>query len=185
MFIHIGEHAKHRLEIYNSARANVHELAEQTGEFAKLLVEENGRGIFVVVARGDNSLHLDPYTLDREYLHCTALGKAIIANLPRDRVAAILDQHGQPALAENTITDRDQLFDELEEIRSLGYALDDEERLPGLRCVAAPIKLSEDTYAAVSVSGPTSRITDQQLRDELPKLVKNTANAITIDVRYS
>lgn len=184
-FIHIGEHAKHRLDIYDSARANVCELAQETGEFVKLLVEENGRGVFVTVSRGDKSICLDPYTFDREYLHCTALGKAILANLPRERVEEILDQHGLPALSDDTITDRNELFAELDECRSQGYALDDEERLAGLRCVAAPIKLSEDEYAAVSVSGPTSRIDDQLFRNELPKTIVNTANAISIDVRYS
>jgi len=105
----------------------------------------------------------------RAPLHSTGLGKAILAHLPEERVESIVDHHGMPASTPETITDRDELFDALERIRDRGFAFDDEERLRGLRCVAAPILANDDVVGAISVSGPTNRLRDDRYREELPR----------------
>jgi len=122
------------------------------------------------------------YVGDRKHLHCTGVGKAILASLPEERVETIIEERGLPAMTENTVTDREELLAELAEIRERGVAFDDEEILEGLRCVAVPVSNQEKgLLGAISVAGPTSRMKGEQFREELPELVTDTANVVQIN----
>lgn len=185
-FFEMGEYARKRRKIYEIARPEVKSLAEETGELANLLVEEHGRGVYLYRARGEKAVTLDTHTGKRRYLHNTALGKAILAHLPEERVNEILDTHGLPASTKNTITDRGVLFDKLEEIHEQGVAYCGQERVEGLQCVAAPI-LSNDNrvLGAVSVAAPTTRMKGHRFEEEIPELILQAANVIEINVTYS
>jgi DNA-binding IclR family transcriptional regulator len=114
------------------------------------------------------------------------MGKAILAHLPESRVHEILDRHGLPEKTEQTITERDALFEELSEIRERGVAFDREERLSGLRCVAVPIlSNSSRVEGALSVSGPTSRMQGERFESELPERLRSAANVIELNITYS
>ena len=182
----LGGHARHRERIYEIAKQEVTNLAEETGELANLLVEQKGKGIYLHRARGDDAVMTDSYIGQAVYLHNTALGNAILAHLPRERVNEIVDEHGLPRSTENTITDRDELFDELDRVREAGVAFDDEARVKGLRCVAVPIVNNNDTVeGAISVSGPTSRFQADQFREELPAKLQSAANIIELNITYN
>ncbi|MFC4248342.1 IclR family transcriptional regulator [Natribaculum luteum] len=181
-FVDFGEFAKNSVAIHDIAKQEVDKLAEQTGEVAQFMVEEHGRGVYLHKARGENAIRTASYTGERKDLHCTALGKAILAQFPRERVEEIIDEHGMPAHTENTITTREELFDNLETIRQENVAYDDEEALSGLRCVAAPIVYKNgDIQGAISISGPTSRFKDERFRDELAEVVRGAANVIEVN----
>lgn len=182
----LGGHALHTERIYDIAKDEVTALAEETGELANLLVEEHGRGTYLYRAHGDDAVKTDSYIGQRVYLHNTALGNAILAHLPRDRVTEIIDRHGLPATTENTITDRDELFARLDRVREEKVAFDDEARVKGLRCVAVPIVNNNDTVeGAISVSGPTSRFQGQRFREDLPATLKSVANVIELNITYT
>ena len=182
----LGGHARHRERIYDIARDEVTALAEETGELANLLVEEHGKGVYLHRAHGADAVKTDSYIGQRVYLHNTALGKAILAYLPRERVGEILDRHGMPATTDNTITDRAELFAHLEEVRETGVAFDDEARVKGLRCVAVPIVNNNDTVeGAISVSGPTSRFRERRFREELPEKLNSVSNIIELNITYT
>lgn len=182
----LGGHARHRQRIYEIAKGEVTELAERTGELANLMIEEHGKGIYLHQAHGEDAVKTDTYIGYQVHLHNTALGHAILAHLPRERVHEILDRHGMPAATENTITDRDELFDALERVREDGYALDDEARVEGLRCVAVPIINNNDEIeGAISVSGPTSRFQDERFREQLPATLEKAANVIELNITYT
>jgi IclR family acetate operon transcriptional repressor len=184
-FIYFGDYAKNRLKLYEIGKQNIDELAEQTGEMANLLVEENGLGVYVAVSRSDTALRLESYVQEREYLHCTAVGKAILAHLHNDRVQKIIDHHGLKQMTENTITEPEPLRTELETIREQGISFDREERLNGLQCCAAPVLEDGTPLGAVSVSGPKSRMQGQMFEQEIPQMVRDTSNAIEIDLVHS
>jgi DNA-binding IclR family transcriptional regulator len=185
-FLGLGAYARQRNEIYGVARSEVDTLADETGELVNLLVEKNGRGIYLYQARGDNAVELDTYEGKRVRLHCTGLGKAVLGFRPRDQVESILDEHGMPAETEHTITDRDTFFAELEQVRDQGYAIDEEERLTGLRCVAAPITDDDDrSIAAISVSCPVHRVDDDRFYDDLQQAVLGAANVVELEHNYS
>ena len=181
-FVDIGEYAKNQIDIYEVAKDEVDRLAEETGEVAQFMVEEHGRGVYLHKSSGENAIQTASYTGNRKDLHCTALGKAILSQLPAERVDEIIDRHGLPQRTENTVSSREELFDALETIRDQGVAFDDEEILQGLRCIAAPIQHpTGDIHGAISISGPTSRFKGDRFHEELPEVVKGAANVIEVN----
>ena len=185
-FLEFGTYVRYRHTIYEIARSEIDRLAEETGELANLMIEEHGRGIYLHRAQGRQAVNVDANAGTRVYLHSTGLGKAILAHLPEERVDAIVDTHGLPEITENTVTDRSTLDRRLGEIRERGYAIDDEERLPGLRCIAAPILSNENrVLGAISVSAPTHRLRDDQFQTTMPNKVREVANVIELNITYS
>ncbi|MFB6268389.1 MAG: IclR family transcriptional regulator [Halobacterium sp.] len=185
-FLEYGGYAREQMKVYRVARPVVNRLAEDTGEHANLMVEEHGLGIFLYKAKGEDAVTLDTHPGMRVPLQTTALGKTILAHLPEERVHEIVDEHGLPEVTEHTITDRDELFAEFERIRDQGYATDDEERVAGMRCIAAPVlDQHDDVVAAVSVSGPMSRMHDDRFENEIPRRVLSAANVIEVNMTYS
>ncbi|UPM42683.1 IclR family transcriptional regulator [Halocatena salina] len=185
-FLHLGEKSRTRMKVYNVARPQVEDLASKTNEHANLMIEEHDWGVFLYKDRGADAVQLDTYAGMRVPLQTTALGKTILAHRSREEVEDILDRQGLVAVTENTITDRDSLFDTLEDVRERGYAFDDEERVEGMRCVAAPITDSDGrAIAAISVSGPKSRMMGETFTEELPNLVRRSANVIEVNLTYS
>lgn len=184
-FLELGGYTRQRMEIYDTVRPQLKSLAEETGEKTNFMVEEHGRGIYIYRSMGNEAIQVNTYTGEVAYLHSTALGKAILANLPEERVEEIIDVHGLPSDTDQTITDRQDLLETLAEVRERNVAFDDEERINGLRCVAVPI-LDSDGQArgAISVSGPKSRMADERFRDEIPDKLLQKANLIELNLSY-
>lgn len=185
-FLDYGGFARDQMELYNQGEAEINELAKETGELVNLMTEELGEGIYLYRAKGDQGLDFDTYAGKRKYLHRTALGKAILAHLPINKVENIIDEHGLPGKTENTITDPEALFEELEVIRERGYAIDDEEQAMGVRCIAAPIHPeSKSVLGALSISAPTSRMKGKDFEEVYPEKIQSTANVIELNVKYN
>jgi len=184
-FLEFGIEARNRMTLYNVGKPEIDKLADKTSEIANLMIEENGLGVYLYISKGEQALSLDTKIGSIQYLHTSALGKTILANLPDQRVEEILTNHGLPEETPNTVTKREELFAELEEVRDRGIAFDGEERAEGIRCVAAPIKTNDDELlGAVSVSGPSSRMKEQRFKNEVPELVENTATVIQVNATY-
>jgi DNA-binding IclR family transcriptional regulator len=185
-FFEYGEHVKNQHKIYHVGVPEADKLAEETGELGNILVEEHGLGTYLYRAEGENALSLDTDIGSRVYLHQTALGKAILANLSRERVEQIVEEHGLEPSTEQTITTRDALFEELAEVRERGYAIDSQERAEGIRCVAAPVITNDGVVrGSVSVAGPASRMRGEYLETTVPNLVERAANVISINLSYT
>ena len=185
-FLGLGKHLEDRLTIRQIAKPEVDELAERTGELASLLVEEHNKGVYAYLHSGEKAVHLDAHPGMRTYLHQTALGKAILSEYGEEKVASVIDDHGLPRASPNTITDRDELLAELEDVRDRGYAIDRGERVSGIRCVAVPINpFGDEPCGAISVSGPKSRVKGEFFEEELPQLVEEAADIIEINLRFS
>lgn len=109
----------------------------------------------------------------------SGVGKAVLATYSDEDVGAVIRHHGMPRLTEKSIVRPGDLFKELEKIRKQGYALDDEEASMGLRCVAAVVYNDcAEPLAAISVSGMSSRLTDQRL-PEIGQIVRDVAAELT------
>lgn len=183
-FLHFGEYSRTRSRLFSISRPEIESLATKTDELVNLNVEEYGRGVFLYRAKGSDAVHMDTYAGKRVYLHTTAFGKSILANLSEKRVERIIEKHGLPEVTDKTIADHDKLKSELENISERGYALEREERLKGLCCVAAPIIVNETVVGSVSVSGPESRMQGEWFTEELPSLIEETTNVIEVNLRY-
>jgi len=182
----LGAQARTQERIFHVAKPNVDRLAETTGEQARLVVERDGHGITLYQAAGENVDDPPTYAGRVEDLHCTAAGKAFLAELPEDRLDELLSGHPLPYRTENTITDPSELRETLAEIRDRGVAFDDEERDAGVRCVASAISDREgELLGAISVSGPSDRIDDERFRSEIPSRLRNVVGVVEFNTTYS
>ncbi|WP_123535588.1 IclR family transcriptional regulator [Halosimplex salinum] len=184
-FLELGGYARTQSKLYRIAESELQDLALEVGDHANLMVEENGYGVFLLTRKGDDALSLDTFEGKRVHLHTTALGKSMLAAMDEDRLDSIIEKHGLPGVTENTITDEAELRAELETIRERGYATDDEERLEGIRCIAAPVRTSGgEVVGAVSVSGIKSRMRGDHFHERVPQKVQSTVNIIEINLRH-
>jgi len=146
------------------ARPYLSRLMELTGETSNLFVESDGETVCIGQIESRHAMRAITGVGGRVQMHCSAAGKVLLAFADPIRRNALLSKMAMPALTDHTITTQADLERAIEEVRTLGYAVDDEEHLLGLRCVAAPI-IDETgrAAAAISVSGPTARINEQRL----------------------
>jgi IclR family transcriptional regulator, acetate operon repressor len=133
-------------------------LAELTGESANLAVLAQGRAEYVAQAPGRHTMRIFTEVGNRVALHCTGVGKALLAAVPPAQAVRLIGAAPLAARTAATITDPAALRAEIELIRARGYALDEGEMEVGVRCVA--MGMPGTTPMAVSVSGPAARITD-------------------------
>ena len=179
-FLEHGSYVQRSNELMEISQRPLEELTQKSGELASLVVEERGHCVRLDLKSCGTALKISTHAGDRFPMHCHASGKAILAYLPEDDVEAILEHHGLPPATEHSITDPDVLFEELATIRDRGYALNDQESVPGLRAVASPILREGTPLGAVSISGPAHRISDSKLQNGLLELVQSTANEIEL-----
>ena len=185
-FLEYGGYIREQMKVYHLARPAVNRLADKTGGHANLMVEEHGLGIFLYKAKGENAVNLDTHPGMRVPLQTTALGKTILAHMTEEKVREVVEKHGLPEVTNRTITDYNTLLAELDRVRDQEYATDDEERVEGMRCVAAPVlDQNDDVIAAVSVSGPVSRMDGEHFEDDIPRRVLSAANVIEVNMTYS
>lgn len=180
-FLDIGGQIRSEIGVYKVAEPKVKELAEKSGELVHLVIEEGGKGVYICRSKGDNAVDLDTYVGCRHHMHSTAFGKAILSHLSTERVDEIITRHGLPKVTPKTITSREALHEELDRTRERGFAIDDEERLESLRCIAAPIRFDSDVIGAISISGPTARIDDDWESNEFVSELHRTVNVIELN----
>ncbi len=181
-FIDLSHHATLRVPILELARTEVDKLAEKSGEMALFTVEEHGMGVCLYVAHGEQAVQTPLYVGHRSELHHTAVGKAILAQLPENRVEEIIEERGLAEITEHTITDRSELFEQLEEVQKRGIAFNHQETMHGLVGVGAPIKNQRgEVQGALSIIGPESRMDEDRLQRELPDMIMRSVNVIEIN----
>lgn len=161
------------------ARPHMHSLVEQCGETVNLGVIDDGEVVFISQVESQEVMRMIVKLGSRSPIHASGVGKAMLANMPQQRVSKILERCGLARYTDHSIDNPALLRDELEQIRQQGYALDDEEHAVGLRCVAAAIfDENGQALAAISLSGPKARMVDDRL-GELGQAIKQTADEIT------
>lgn len=163
-------------------RQTMRELMEQTKETVNLGIEDDGEVVFISQIESHNTLRAFFRAGSRSLMHASGVGKALLAGMTEQRVKQILYSKGLTRFTDKTLVDPAALFAELQESRHRGWALDDEERTLGMRCVAAPIyNEMGETIAAVSMSGPTVRITPDRI-GEFGPMVMRAAAQITASI---
>jgi IclR family transcriptional regulator, acetate operon repressor len=149
------------------AHAHLTRLAELTGETANLAMLDVDDVVYLAqVSSQRHIVRMFTEVGSRVSPHCTGVGKALLAELPTETAREIVTAAGMPARTRHTITDPDELVEELARIRAAGHAVDDEEHELGVRCVAVVVRGLPAT--AISVSGPASRLTRPALGRLVP-----------------
>ena len=180
-----GKHVLSKVDIAQKSQPVIDHLAEETGEAVWTAIEEHGRAVYVNKALGERAVPSRGGIGERIELHSAAIGKALLAGLPQERVDEIIERHGLPQLTPNTITDREVLQEELEEIREEGVAYNDSESLKGLRAVASPVEYDGELKGAIAIVGTANRMKGEYFEEELPDLVRGAANEIELKLAYS
>ena len=167
------------------ARPILWELWKSTQETVNLAVLDQGTVLYVDVIESPHEFRLSSRVGTRRSLHVTALGKALAAFLPAELRASVLSTIKFQPATPKTIMNLVQFRQELEKIRLQGYAVDDEEAVQGARCVSAPIlNADREPIAAVSVSGPVTRVSPNQVA-ALAGAVNSAARAISAAMGFS
>jgi len=173
------------MKLREQAAPSLYALMQQTRLTVHLAILEQHEGILIGKVDGPGIFRLATWIGKRMELHCTGLGKALIAHLPEERVDELLREHGLPRHNDNTIASAKRLKQDLAKAAELGYAIDDEEDEIGLRCIGAPVfDHTGAAIAAISVAGTTAQITAENVR-EIARHVKNTAAAISRVLGYT
>lgn len=180
--LEFGGYAQRYDGVYDTARPQLRKMADETGELANLMFEEDGWGVYVHTSRGEDAVDIDTQTGRRAHLHATGLGKAILATLPEERVETIVDSRGLPGVTEHTITDRAELLAELDEIRAAGIAYDREECVEGMACIARPLSTPSERPAAISITGPVSRVSSGGTEATIRTVLEEAGNVIELEL---
>ena len=172
------------MDLHSEAYPYVERLIRVSGEGVHLCVFD-GQQIAAVDLREPDGRSVDwVTTITGSPAYCTGVGKAALAFQPPETIEAVIAA-GLRRFTRNTIVDRDALLTELAQVRARGYAVDNAEHQPGIRCVAAPIRnAAGNVFAAISVSGPVLRITPDRF-ESLAELVMDVADQISRRLGYA
>lgn len=182
--IELGLSALSRLDIYQVARPHLRDLVAETGETAHIGVMRAGEIVSLVNWESTQALRTPSTIGTRHPVHCSSLGKAILAFSTSDEIDRYLHKRTLERYTRNTITSAELFRKETAAIRRAGYALDDEEREDGLRCIGAPVfSCSGEVVAAVSIAGPAFRITRDRTTSLAAAVIK-TAGTISAAIGY-
>lgn len=181
----LGEKARSNLEIRKSATPFLKTLNSQLDETVHLTVLEEGEILYIECFESSKRLRTYSVIGVRAPLHCTAVGKAIMAFLPHDEIERVILEKGLERFTENTIIDRKKLLEELAGIRQKGYAVDNMEHEEHVRCVGAPVFNYEGrSFASISVSGPSQRVPFEEV-PEIAKMVMAATKDVSKRMGYN
>lgn len=159
-----GNRAIEQYDLRERAQPHLRRLVTETEETAHLCILEQARVIYIDKIEPARTVRMITRIGSSNAVHCTSVGKAMLAFLPEDRVNEILRRTKFERHTHRTIASAEALRVEIEKTRRRGYAIDDEELEEGLRCIAVPLLDTQRMpVAAVSVSGPSFRVTAQKL----------------------
>lgn len=184
-FLNLGGRIRHENGLYQAGRNEVDDLAQTTNEVTTMGCEEDGYRVMLYRTEPTGAIFNNAPTGEYTRMHWTALGKAMLSQKTAPEVDKIVDRRGLPQATEHTIVDRDALMDELESIRSQGYAIEDEERVRGVKSVAVPIESDGGMPgAAVSLAGPKYDFNTNRIEEQLLPPLHNTANVIELKTKH-
>lgn len=154
-----------RLRLHEVALPAMKALVDEVNETVNLAVLDGREAVYVGQVEGRQLVRMFTQIGARTPLYCTGVGKVLLAWRSAEEVRNLLGEGPYRSYTPRTITRLEPLLEELARVREAGYALDNEEREVGVRCVAAPIRdLSGQVVAALSLSAPASRLPDERAR---------------------
>jgi len=163
-----------RNNMRSAAYQEMKKLSEQYGDTVNLGVLIGSEVMYVDIIESTHALRMTDSIGSRSPFHATAMGKAIAAHLPEQQVQRLIQQFGMAKLTPHTITTVERFMAELEQVRSDGYALDDQEIVEGARCIAAPLfGMFGGVKGAISLSGPMHRYD----ADAIPRMAERIQHA--------
>lgn len=186
--VELGNSLLNQLDIRFQAKPYINDLCERIKETVHLVILDQYEALYIDKVEPNvkqGGLQMVSRVGFRVPVHCSSVGKVLLAQLSENELDDVIQLKGLSKRTKNTITDPENLKTHLKMVRSQGFAIDDEENEKGIRCVAAPVYNQQgQVFAAISISGPTVRITKKLLQNSLKTEIKKTASAISRELGY-
>ena len=183
-FIEMNYFVVKHLNIVEIAKPLIEKLSKETGEIVHLVMLDNQQVVYIDKVDNLSTIRIYSQVGRRAPLYCTAVGKCILAYKNEEEVLGYINQVDFKRFTEHTFATGEELVKELHAIKTRGYSYDNEEHELGIRCVAAPIfDYKGEVQYAVSVTGLLDRMTDEILKDTIPKLLE-TVEEISIKMGF-
>jgi DNA-binding IclR family transcriptional regulator len=180
----LGTHAMAQLDLRERAHPYLERAVLEAGETVHLCVYDAGEVVYLDKVEPDRTVRMSCGVGRRNPAYCTSVGKAMMAFLPEAQVEADMQKRGFRQFTRHTITNMLELKAELEKVRRVGFAMDDEEIEDGVRCVGAPVwGFAHQPIAAISVSGPAFRMNGEKI-PAVAKCVVAMANALSKELGF-
>lgn len=178
-----------QLDLRNTARQHIIDLAEEVQETVHLVIRDNDEALYidkVDLFPKEAGLQMVSRLGSRTSLHSCAVGKVILSGMSEKEIQTTMDLDDLERKTEYTITKASDLMRHLKTVRNKGYAIDNEENEMGIRCVAAPVFDSGGgIVAAISMSGPAARIGLKQIKSKFNRKVRDAALEISRNLGYA
>ena len=179
----LGALVRRRMDVANEARPKLRELLEKTGETVQLGIVDQFSVLYVYEMESRHAIRMAAAVGGRAPLHCTAVGKVLLAFQPAEYVKQVVER-GLTANTTRTLTRREAVLEMLDEVRQREYSIDDEESETGLRAIAAPVRNhSGAVIAALGVAAPVQRMSKKTMHTCVPSVI-DTANAVSARLGY-
>ena len=183
-FFEVGHIVAQGWEVRTVAAPYINKLLEELGETVHLVVLDKLEVLYIDKRESGQTLRIASQVGMRLPAHCTGVGKMLMAHLSPEQRAELISRKGLPRFTRNTLTDVEALEDELNRIRMQGFAVDNEEIMDSLRCVAAPIRdQTGKVISAISLAGPVSRLKGERFEKAIRR-VTETAEQISAGLGY-
>jgi DNA-binding IclR family transcriptional regulator len=174
-----------RMDVRNVAKPYIEALSNKVKEVVHLAILDDNEAVYIdKVENTETTIRMYSQVGRRVSLHCTGVGKVLLAWMPEAQLEAMLKSLKMYAYTPNTITNIQKLKKELDKVKENGYALDNVEHEDGIRCVAAPIfDMNHNVIASISISVPTFKTTETRIPVLIDEIL-NTADEISYHMGF-
>lgn len=180
----LGNKRVENMDILSASKTYSKRLMESLNEVVHLVVRENNKIIYIDKVEANNTIRMASTIGKRSPMYCTSVGKAILAFSNDEDVYGVWNTTSIEKRTPNTIVELEVLKKELAVIKERGYAIDNEENEPGVRCVGVPIfDRFNQVAGAISISGPTFRVTEAKV-ESIAQEVMKYAGLISMELGY-
>ncbi|HEY8368012.1 MAG TPA: IclR family transcriptional regulator [Thermodesulfobacteriota bacterium] len=183
--LELGQTFINQMGLLRQARPVMENLVDQVNETTYVGIVRENYAVYLDVVEAKQTVRVVSRVGARLPVYCTALGKVQLAYDSEEEVEQMLGTKELKRYTENTITDVSKLIKHLKEVAEQGYAVDNREFEPDVKCIAAPIRdYTRRVVGGITVSGPASRLTDERIEKELVPLVKRAGAEISTRLGY-
>lgn len=181
----LGQTFVRQMGFLRQARPVQESLARKCNETSYVAIMKDFQIVYLDAVESDLPVRVVPRVGEKLPIYCTAAGKVVAASLNEEILREYIRAGKLKRYTSNTISDPDELVDHLRSIAELGYAVDNEELDVGVKCVGAPIRdYTRKVVGAVSISGPSMRLSAERMNYELIPLVKKAAEEISVKLGH-
>lgn len=180
----IGSSVINNIDLRKEVKPYLKEIMKISKEAVHLGILDENKVVYIDKVESQNTIRMYSKIGRRNHASSTSLGKVILAYSDKEVVEQVIKEEGLKELTENTITEENEFYKHLSQVRQQGYAIDDEEQEYGIRCIGGPIfNHKGNIVGAFSISGPVMRMTHEKV-DSLKEVVKEYSKKISQALGY-